>query len=63
MAKARSRREAIRKLAALRRRLAAAEDELARTHAQRKRAEEAFDAAADRFIEDFRPWIRPMRRG
>jgi chromosome segregation ATPase len=48
---ARARREAIRQLAGLRRRLAAAEDELARAQAGRKHAEEAFDAAADQFSE------------
>ena len=46
---ARERREAIRLLADLRRRLARAEDALAETHAASKRAEEAFDAASDRF--------------
>jgi len=46
---ARGRRAAIRQLADLRRRLAAAEDALAEAHAASKRAEEAFDAASDRF--------------
>jgi uncharacterized protein (DUF3084 family) len=46
---ARERREAIRHLADLRRRLAAAEDALADALAAMKRAEAAFDAAGDRF--------------
>jgi hypothetical protein len=47
---ARERREAIRLLADLRRRrLATAQDALAEAHAASKRAEEAFDAASDRF--------------
>jgi hypothetical protein len=41
----------IRQLAALRRRLAAAEDELARAQAARKQAEEDYDAASDLFTE------------
>jgi len=45
----RDRREAIRRLAGLRRRLAATEDALAGAGAAMKRAEEAFDAASDRF--------------
>jgi len=43
------RREAIRQLDDLRRRLAVAEDALADALAAMKRAEEAFDAASDRF--------------
>jgi hypothetical protein len=46
---ARDRREAIRRLAELRRRLAAAEDALAGAQVAMKRAEGAFDAAGDRF--------------
>lgn len=46
---ARARREAIRQLAGLRSRLAAAEDTLAEAQAAMKRAEAAFDAASDRF--------------
>ena len=46
---ARERREAIRQLAGLRRRLAVAEDTLTDALAAMKRAEEAFDAASERF--------------
>ena len=46
---ARERREAIRRLAELRRRLTAAEDALAGAQAQAKQAETAYDTAADRF--------------
>lgn len=46
---ARERREAIRQLADLRRRLAAAEDALTDAVAAMKAAEGAFDAASDRF--------------
>src|SRR6516165_4262389 len=46
---ARERRDAIRQLAELRRRLAAAEDALTEAHAAAKRAEEAYDAANDSF--------------
>ena len=46
---ARDRREAIRQLADLRRRLEAAERALTDALASSKRAEEAFDAASDRF--------------
>ncbi len=46
---ARARREAIRQLADLRGRLAAAEDALSEAQAATKRAEAAFDAASDRF--------------
>ena len=46
---ARDRREAIRQLANLRRRLEAAEGALADALAASKRAEEAFDAASDLF--------------
>jgi hypothetical protein len=46
---ARERREAIRQLAELRRRRAAAEAALEDAHAARKHAEEAFDVASDRF--------------
>ncbi len=48
---ARARREAIRQLDDLRRRLAAAEDALAEARATTKRAEIEFDAASDRFTE------------
>jgi hypothetical protein len=48
---ARARREAIRQLDDLRRRLAAAEDALADDLTVMKRAETAFDAANDRFAE------------
>jgi hypothetical protein len=46
------RREAIRQLAELRRRLTAAEDALTEAHAAMKRVEAAFDAASDAFTED-----------
>jgi chromosome segregation ATPase len=48
---ARGRREALRQLNDLRRRLAAAQDGLAGAQATVKRAEAAFDAASDRFAE------------
>ncbi|MGN6174628.1 MAG: hypothetical protein ACTHPS_17040 [Streptosporangiaceae bacterium] len=48
---ARERREAIRQLADLRRRLDAAEHALAEAQTEQKRAETAFDAASDRFTE------------
>lgn len=48
---ARERREAIRQLADLRRRLTAAEDALTDALAEMKQAEGAFDAAGDRFTE------------
>jgi Sec-independent protein translocase protein TatA len=46
---ARGRREAMRQVADLRRRRAAAQDALVEAHAASKRSEEAFDAANDRF--------------
>ena len=48
---ARERREAIRQLADVRRKLDAAEHALAEAQAERKRAETAFDTASDRFTE------------
>src|SRR5215813_11739728 len=49
--RARGRREAMRQLPSLRRRLAAAEAALEDAHTARKHAGEAFDAADDRFTE------------
>jgi hypothetical protein len=59
--RARGRGEAMRQLADLRRRLAAAEDALADALATMKRAEEEFDAANDRFTAAESAWTRRVR--
>ena len=51
----------MRQLAELRRRLAAAETALEEAHAARKHAEEAYDAAADRFGAAEAAWTRSGR--
>ena len=60
---ARGRREAIRQLAELRRRLTAAEDALTGAHAATKQAEAAYDAANDRFAAAEGASMRPARSG